>query len=67
MKLTREQARQITNLHIQLTNIGKVATAGQIIEMVLDILEVSHERYNDIEKKKFYFWRIRPESVSDID
>lgn len=63
MKLTQDQAKKINNLHIKVSNLGRVYHANTIIEELLDILHIKHERYNDEEKGHYMFWRISKESL----
>lgn len=63
MKLTKDQAKQINNLHIKASNLGRVYHAHTLIEEVLDIIGVKHERYNDEVKGHYYFWRICDDSL----
>lgn len=67
MKITKEQAKQIRNLHTKCSNIGRVFHAYTLIEQVLEILNIKHERYNDKEKGFYMFWRIAKESLEDAE
>lgn len=63
MKITTDQAKKIINLHIQASNYSRVFNAYVLIEDVLNILGIKHERYNDIEKGYYMFWKINSSSI----
>lgn len=65
MIITKKQAKEINNLHIKLSNMGRVFYAQQIVERVLDILEIKHEQYDDEEKGYYKNWRISNDSLED--
>lgn len=65
MKLTQDQAKKINNLHTKVSNLGRVFHANTLIEEVLNILQIKHERYNDEEKGYYRLWRISNESLKE--
>lgn len=65
MKITKEQAKQITNVYCKATSSSPYALL--VIEQVLEILNIKYERYNDEEKGFYMFWRIAKESLEDAE
>ena len=63
MVITKEQIKEITNLHIRASNIGRLAQPQQLIESILDILDIKHERFYCEETKTYFRWRIVSEQV----